>query len=194
MPWLELTAVLFSLACVVLSMRRHILNWPAGLIGVSAYFLLFFQAKLYADMGLQVIFFVQGIYGWINWQQSQKAEQQTEVPIARLSLRGRIIYLGAMGGGITGLYFALRHFTDAAMPLWDTTASVSSLTANWLMARRVVESWILWILADILYIGLFMNRELYLSSGIYVVFLGLSTWGLLRWMKELKQSPRIAPF
>lgn len=182
---IEIVAVIFSLACVILAMRKHILNWPAGLVGVIAYFVLFYQIKLYADMGLQVIFFAQGIYGWINWVRSREGQDKVAVPIAHLSFKGRLLYSSGMLGVIAGVTVALTQFTDAVQPLWDTSAAVTSLTANWLMARRVVESWILWIVADLLYIGLFINRELYLSGGIYLIFLILASLGLVRWLPSL---------
>lgn len=180
MSWTEIVAVAFSLACVWLAMQRHILNWPAGIIAVSAYFWLFYEIRLYADMALQLVFFVQGIYGWYNWKQGS----EDKITPVYLGNPQRLLYAAliiAFAG--TGALLLIR-FTDASTPYADALAATVSLAANWLMARKKIENWILWISADLIYILLFAYKELYLSSGIYVVFLILSIKGLISWSRE----------
>jgi nicotinamide mononucleotide transporter len=182
---IEILAVVATLASVWLSVRRNILTWPTGIIGVSAYFVVFLRTRLYADMGLQVLFFGQCAYGWWAWHRS---EQRAEPPIRTLPARGRVtVALGvALAAWTAGTL--LSRYTDAAAPYWDATASVLSITANQLLARRLLENWILWIAADALYVGIFVWKELYLSAALYALFLGMVIVGLRRWTLEYREN------
>lgn len=182
MSWIEIVAVFFSLLCIVLAMYKHILNWPAGIIGVSAYFLLFYEIKLYADMVLQLVFVVQGLYGWYNWNQDKNKEEK--ITASFLSNGKRLFYGFLVIAFACGWAWMLMQYTDASTPYADALAATVSLAANWLMARKKIENWILWITADVIYIALFCYKELYLSSGIYAVFLLLSVKGLINWSQQ----------
>jgi nicotinamide mononucleotide transporter len=178
---IEVLAVVATLASVWLSVRRNILTWPTGIIGVSAYFVVFLRERLYADMGLQVLFFVQCSYGWWAWHRS---EQRAEPPIRTLSARGRVLVaIGVAAVAWIAATLLDRH-TNASAPYWDATASVLSITANQLLARRLLENWVLWIIADALYVGIFAWKGLYLSAALYALFLGMVIAGLRRWTRE----------
>lgn len=180
---IEILAVVATLASVWLSVRRNILTWPTGIIGVSAYFVVFLRTRLYADMALQLLFFVQCSYGWWAWRRS---EQRAEPPIRVLSRRGRagvvsgVVMLAWLSGAL------LSRYTNASAPYWDATASVLSVTANQMLARRLLENWLLWIVADVLYVGIFIWKGLYLSAGLYALFLGMVIAGLRRWTREYR--------
>jgi len=180
---IEGVAVAATLLSVWLSVRRNILTWPTGIVGVSAYFVVFLRTRLYADMALQVLFFVQCGYGWWVWH---RGEQRAEPPIRLLSSRGRV----ALGGFVVAVALLagtlLDRYTNAAAPYWDASASVLSITANQLLARRVLENWVLWIVADALYVGIFAWKSLYLSAALYALFLGMVVAGLLRWAREYR--------
>ena len=181
MSVIEIIAVVFSLACTWLAVKKHILNWPVGIIAVIAYMILFYREKLYADMVLQVIFMAQGFYGWYNWIHK---EERDEIKVSRLSTVEKITY------SIVIMFFSmlwcylLINFTNASSPIVDSFVATTSLVANWLMAKKKIENWILWILADVIYIGLFWYKELYLSSFIYLVFLFLAVKGYKDWHKK----------
>lgn len=178
---IEIVAVVATLASVWLSVRRNILTWPTGIIGVSAYFVVFLRERLYADMALQVLFFVQCSYGWWAWRRS---ELRAEPPIRTLSARGRFAVALGVAAVAWTVGTLLDRFTNASAPYWDASASVLSITANQLLARRLLENWILWVIADALYVGIFVWKALYLSAGLYALFLGMVIAGLLRWSRE----------
>ncbi|MFN2566748.1 MAG: nicotinamide riboside transporter PnuC [Gemmatimonadaceae bacterium] len=180
---IEVVAVVATLLSVWLSVRRNILTWPTGIVGVSAYFVVFLRARLYADMALQVLFFVQCCYGWWAWH---RGEQRAELPIRRLSTRGRIGVLATVALAAWTAGTLLSRHTNASAPYWDAAASVLSIVANQLLARRVLENWVLWIAADTLYVGIFAWKELYLSAGLYALFLGMVIAGLRRWTCEYR--------
>ncbi len=180
---IEVLAVVATLASVWLSVRRNILTWPTGIIGVSAYFVVFLRTRLYADMVLQVLFFVQCSYGWWAWRRS---ERRAEPPIRTLSSMRRA---GVVAGVAALSWIAgtlLSRYTDASAPYWDATASVLSITANQLLARRLLENWVLWIVADALYVGIFAWKGLHLSAALYALFLGMVIAGLRRWTREYR--------
>jgi nicotinamide mononucleotide transporter len=178
---IEVIAVVATLASVWLSVRRNILTWPTGIVGVSAYFVVFLRERLYADMGLQALFLVQCSYGWWAWHRS---EERAEPPIRTLSARGR----AAVAVGVAAVAWIagtlLDRQTNASLPYWDATASVLSIAANQLLARRLLENWLLWIIADALYVGIFAWKGLYLSAALYALFLGMVIAGLRRWGRE----------
>ena len=181
---LEPVAVAFSIACVVLAARRHVGTWPAGIIAVAAYFVVFAQSKLYADAALQVVFLGQGIYGWLQWTRSAANVAEPELidvlqPTQR-GLLGAIIVVASVGIGA-----GLSRYTDASRPFVDATVSVLSLAANWLLARRMLENWAVWLAADILYVGLFISKELFASAALYTVFLILALGGWRSWRRAM---------
>lgn len=181
MSVVEIIAVVFSLICTWLAVKKHILNWPMGIIAVAAYMILFYREKLYADMLLQVIFMIQGFYGWYNWIYKKEAK---DLNVGMLSLTSKIIYLFVIILFSTIWCYFLINYTNASSPIVDSFVSTTSLVANWLMARKKIENWILWILADAIYIALFWYKELYLSSFIYLVFLILAFKGYKDWSKK----------
>jgi nicotinamide mononucleotide transporter len=178
----EIIAVSFYILSIVLTIRKNIWLWPFGIIAEVCYLKIFFDEKLYADTGLQVIYLFQSIYGWYFWTRGLK---EKEIAITLMSFRAKLYTAGATVA-ITGIsYFVLHKYTDATVPFWDSLAASLSIAASWLLARRIFENWIFWIIADLIYIGLFAYKGLYLSSGIYLVFVFLSVAGLIKWNKEL---------
>jgi nicotinamide mononucleotide transporter len=176
----EIIAVIFSLTCVWLAVQKNVLNWPAGIVAVVAYFIVFFQVKLYADMCLQIIFLLQGIYGWYNWK---KERNETLTTVQSMTINQWIFY-GLIITLLTAFWsFVLIQFTDANLPIIDAFVAMLSLTANWLLARKLLENWLFWIVANSIYCVLFWYKELYLSSGIYIVFLVLAIKGYRDWKK-----------
>ena len=183
MSYLEIFATVFTLICVWLTVKRSIWCWPAGIIGVSAYFFVFFEAKLYADMGLQLIFLVQSIYGWYFWLHG-KQDDEEKVPIRLLNSKERL-FAGLLIAVLVAVIGTLTaRLTDTDVAYLDATVASISLVANLLLARKVLDNWALWIFVDVVYIGLFYYKGLYLTSALYLVFFFMATAGLLQWRKQ----------
>ncbi|HEU4321750.1 MAG TPA: nicotinamide riboside transporter PnuC [Roseiflexaceae bacterium] len=179
----ELIGSAFGLISVYLTMRNNIWCWPTGMVSVLAFAVLFFNSKLYADMLLQIFFFVTSAQGWYYWRRGGAGH--SELPITLLTRR----QIGALGVGLVaavalvGWLFA--SYTDAHLPFWDAAASGASVVAQVLLMRRKLENWYLWIAVDILSVGIYLYKQLYLTAGLYVVFLALAIGGLLAWRREL---------
>lgn len=189
MSHLEWIAAAFVLANVALVALRSVWNYPFALVAVTLYAFVFFEAKLYSDMLLQGFFFALNLYGWAAWV---RARDDSGVPVRWMTDRARRGWAAATIAAWACWSFAMDRTTDAAAPWIDGAIAMLSITAQWLLARRRVESWFLWILVDLIAIPLFASRGLYATSAVYVVLLGLSIDGLIQW-RRAAATERMAP-
>jgi nicotinamide mononucleotide transporter len=180
----EVLAVIFGIVSVYLSTREHIWRWPTALVNVALYFVVFFEAKLYADMGLQVVYFALSLYGWYEWLYG--GENRTELHVSRTPrpLGVRLLLIGAASAVVLGT--VLARFTDAALPYVDSATTSTSLVAQWMMTRKILENWAVWIAVDVVYVGMFIFKHLYLTAGLYAVFLVLAVMGFIHWKRSLE--------
>ena len=187
MSSLELFAAVFGAISVYLSVRQNIWSWPTAIVNVAVYAVVFYNAKLYADMGLQVIYAVLSVYGWYEWLYG--GANRTELHVTRTSPRlGSVLALIALGGA-AALGVVLRGATDAALPFMDSFLSSTSLVAQWMMTRKKLENWLVWIAVDVLYVGMFIFKHLYITAGLYTVFLVLAVRGYLDWRTSMAERP-----
>ncbi|MBS0480012.1 MAG: nicotinamide mononucleotide transporter [Proteobacteria bacterium] len=176
---IEGVAALLVLINVWLVARRSIWNYAFGIAGVAIYGVVFFRAKLYSDMLLQIFFLALNLYGLWHWRRSQA--MSGEVVVERLSNPARLRGLVGIGVAVALWGWLMHRFTDASLPWWDASVAMTSVAAQLLMARRYLENWWLWILANLLSIGLYAAKSLWITTGLYVFLLGLAIWGLARW-------------
>jgi nicotinamide mononucleotide transporter len=177
----EIVGTAFGLLSVWLTIRKSVWCWPTGLVNVVCFFVLFYQVKLYAELITYAAFFVLGVYGWWKWARGEN--EGGELPVTRTPRRtaAMLIALALFWTPIQG--YCLHRFTDAALPYWDSSITVLSLLAQWMMARKYLENWALWIAVDLLGIGVYQAKGLYATAGLYVVFLVLATSGLVAWWR-----------
>ncbi|GIG71131.1 nicotinamide riboside transporter PnuC [Phytomonospora endophytica] len=183
--WTEVLGFGSGALCVWLVARQHIANWPTGIANNLFFILLFTQSGLYADAGLQLVFIALAAYGWWTW--ARGGETATDrLPVRRMS-RVEWIALGATGAaGLLGLTLLLSRATDSTVPFWDALTTILSLMATYGQCRKRLESWWLWIAADIVYIPLYAYKGLYLTSILYVGFMALCVVGLRGWRRDLR--------
>lgn len=184
MSTLEIIAVALGLANIALLVRRSIWNYPFGLAMVALYFVIFREARLYGEAALQVFFFVVQGWGWWLWARAGGLAQMVEV--AWMGARARAIALALVAVSSLGIGWAMARFTDAALPYADAAIAGASVVAQVLLAMRRVENWALWIAIDVLSVGVYIHRALYLTAGLYVVFLVLAALGLREWAKAAR--------
>ena len=183
---IEVVAVFLGIANVGLLMRRSIWNYPFGICMVTLYGFIFFEAKLYSDMLLQGFFFAIQCYGWWYWLQGLPEDGHIKVRV--LPARAYAPYTLAAVAGIVGLGTLMARLTDAALPYWDATTTVLSVIAQILLARRRLENWILWIVVDVLAIGIYYVKGLYPTMVLYTIFLGMASGGLLLWLRAWRDA------
>lgn len=190
MNTLEWVAAGLGVINVGLLVRRSIWNYPFALAMVTLYFFVFYEAKLYSDMLLQPFFFVVNLYGWWSWVNAKRAAG--EVQVGLLPMRDRLFW--GVGIVVASLAWgmAMHRFTDAAYPFIDAFVAGASVAAQILLARRKLENWVLWIVVDVVAIGLYWSRDLYYTSGLYALLLLLSIAGFIDWRRKLAAQGRPA--
>ena len=182
----EIIATVAGALCVFLLVRQNIWNFPFAIVQVTLSAYVFYQQRLYSDAILQVFFFILNVYGWIHW--SRRDEREPELPVTRMATRAitgwtiAMIVLTAAWGTFAKMQL------NAAAPYVDGFILVASLVAQWLTARKHLESWWLWILVDVVAIPLYASRGLYFFSALYVAFLLLCIQGLREWRQSMRQS------
>ena len=172
--------------CVWLVVREHLWNWPIGLANSIVFFILFWKSGLYADMWLQVIYFALGLYGWIHWLRG--GPNQTQLEVSRATPAEWIEVATFIPLATLGLR-ELLIIANGAAPFWDALTTVISLAAQWLLCRKRIENWFLWITADLIYVPLYFNRQLVLTGILYAVFLLMCIAGWRAWHRQLNTSP-----
>ena len=185
---LELVAVLLGLANIVLLVFRSVWNYPFGIVMVLLYFFVFSEAKLYSDALLQIFFLVVQLYGWWHWVRN-KAETGAIV-VETLPVRALLLIAAASLAAIFGWGALMHRFTDASYPWWDGSVAILSVVAQILLARRYIENWAIWILVDLISIGLYAAKGLWPTLGLYVVFLIISVLGLIEWRRVRRRAER----
>ena len=184
---LEAVAVLFGITSVLLSVRQNIWSWPTALVNVTLFFVLFYKEGLYSDMGLQAVYFVLSLYGWYQWLYGGAG--RTELRVSRISARVvAILFPVAVVVWLT-LGTLTSRLPGAAVPYLDAALTAGSLAAQWMMTRKLLENWMLWIALDAVYIGMFVFKGLYLTAGNYAVYLVLAVFGHTAWKRSLRQQP-----
>ncbi|WPL18662.1 Nicotinamide riboside transporter PnuC [Thiorhodovibrio winogradskyi] len=183
---IEATAVVFGFLCVWLTIRQSIWCWPTGLVQVVLYLVIFHQVKLYSDMLLHGIYVLMQVYGWYWWLHGGR--DRGALAVSRLEGRARLGWLLlVMVASLLWGYLMATH-TDAALPYADAFTTVASLVAQWLLARKKLESWLLWIAVDLAAIGIYWHKALYLTAGLYAAFLVLAVFGLLAWYQSQREQ------
>lgn len=184
--WLEGIAVFFGILSVWYAKKENILVFPTGIISVVIYIYICFFAKLYADMGINFVYFVMSIYGWYMW--SRKDDAKPVIPISWSTKKDHIISAIMLIGFFFTLSYFLTNYTDSNVPIIDSTTTSIFIVGMWLMARKKIENWIYWIIGDIISIPLYFYKDLALTSIQFTVFLVLAIMGFIEWRRKLVGS------
>ena len=185
MTALELLAAVTGAISVWLSVRQNIWSWPTAIVNVVLYAVVFWEAKLYADMGLQIVYAALSVYGWYQWLYGGRG--RTELRVTRTSARLAALLTLIVAAGSALLGTLLHRTTDAALPFMDSFLSSASLVAQWQMTKKLLENWLVWIGVDVLYVGMFVYKGLYLTAGLYAVFLALAVAGYRDWRRSMTE-------
>ncbi|MFI6996244.1 nicotinamide riboside transporter PnuC [Nocardia sp. NPDC050175] len=188
--WGEIISFVTGALCVWLVAQQNVWNWPIGILNNLAFLALFFASGLYADGWLQVVYVTLAVYGWWSWLRGGRAH--TTLPVGRTTRRQWSALFGAGVAATVLLTWVLVTWTDSTVPFSDAVTTVLSLLATWGQARKKLESWWLWITADVIYIPLYAYKELWLTAILYGIFLALCVLGLRNWRADLRTRARVA--
>jgi nicotinamide mononucleotide transporter len=196
MSYIELVGTILYLWSVWLISKRKVLTWPVGIISVILYMALFYQIQLYSDTLEQIYYLGASVYGWLIWNKSPKDEGQI-TDVKYNNLRAAIIWiiLTAIVSALTGVLMSRVHllfpaiFPEAAsFPYLDALTTIMSFSAMWLMAQKKIESWIYWIIVDVIGIWLYFVKDVKFISLLYVILLVMAINGLISWHKTWKRN------
>jgi nicotinamide mononucleotide transporter len=184
---LEIVAVACGLLNIYLTVRQNLWSFFFGAVMVSLYLYIFFHAKLYSDAGLQIFFLGMQFYGWYQWTRGPVAHARSLSAVQRLGGRGWAWTSGGTVASTAALGTVMHRYTDAALPYPDAFTTTLSVIAQFLLSKKYLDNWTLWIIADIVYIVVYAIKALYWTSGLYVVFLVLCVKGYRDW----KANPNV---
>ncbi len=182
--YIEILGAILSLLYLYLSIRQNILLWPVGFLSALMYAVVFFQSKFYADMGLNVYYLIISVYGWVTWSGAANRENEP-LPVIKVG-RTRLLVLLLI---IISLFFLigllLDNFTDSPVPYWDALTTAGSIVATWMLANKIIEHWIIWVIVDLISMGLYLNKGLYPTSVLFAVYTAMAVAGYFQWRRSI---------
>jgi len=185
--WIEILGVVTGILYVILEVKQNRLLWPLGILTSAAYIYIFFSGKFYADMGLQVYYVLISIYGWYYWSRGGARADKGELPVVRINRKQLILLLLTFGLAWFGIYKVLLRFTDSTVPLGDSFTTALAIVATWMLTRKIIEQWFLWIIANLVSIGLYIYKGLYPTVILYAVYAGMAVYGYLEWKRSMNR-------
>jgi nicotinamide mononucleotide transporter len=182
---LEWIGAISGLLGVWLTMRRNIWCFPIGLVNVSISAYLFFESNLFADTLQQFVFAILIVYGWISWRNVPNIQLP---PVSRMSVKSRFGYIAIASATGLGLGTFLHIYTTAHYPYVDAMLTSFCFVGQFLIAKRKIENWHIWIFTNAGYVMLYVVKDLYVYSALYLVYFVMAFWGLKQWQSELRHG------
>jgi len=186
--YIEIVGTILSILYVFLSIKQNIWLWPTGIISSLFYCYIFFDSKIYADMSLQVYYVVVSIYGWYFWIKKTNVNNETKLNPQKISYNMAIILLLTTGILFLIISQILINFTDSVIPYLDAFTTSASFIATWMLVKKYIEHWFIWIVVDTLSSGIYFYKELYFTVFLYIVYSLMAIVGYIEWKKSLKNE------
>lgn len=192
LPWIisnyfELLAAALGFLAIFLQIRQNVWYWLVSIVMVSMYIYIYIGARLYADMSLQVYYLIISFYGWYMWLFGKKTNNRHEplaVSITSKKLQIWLLFISIL------LFFLISRvlimFTDSDLPYWDAFTTSLSFVATWMLARKKLENWLIWIVVDFISTGIYIYKQLYPTAVLFFFLTILAYIGFLKWKKDLK--------
>lgn len=184
-PW-ELAAMILAVAYLLFAVKEIIWCWAAAFVSTLIYAAVFLQANLYMDSALQLFYTLMAVYGWTQWRSPGDAKQGLQISTRRASWHGlmlaAVFFLSLVSGAL------LDRFTEAAFPYLDSLTTWASVLATWMVARKILENWVYWIVIDSVSIYLYIDRGLYLTVVLFALYVGIAFFGLRAWQLKLNNQ------
>jgi len=180
---LEIIGTLVGLAYLWLEYKASIYLWIASIIMPAIYIFVYYEAGLYADFGINIYYLGAAVYGWWVWKYGHKPKKMEELPITRMParswLKAAVVFLVAQ----FVIAWLLINHTDSNVPWWDAFTTALSVIGMWMLARKYLEQWWVWIVVDVVCVGLYVYKELYFTAGLYALYAVIAVFGWMNWKK-----------
>lgn len=186
LQWLELAAVALAVLYLLLAIRQNIWCWAAAAVSTALYLFIMHAARLYAEAALQIFYLAMAAYGWYQWRRGGANHQGVEVstwPMRKHLIAALVVFtLVLISGGL------LQRFSDAALPFADAFTTWGAVVATWMVARKILENWIYWFVIDAVSVYLYVSRELYFTSVLFVAYLVMIVFGYRSWKRSMLEQ------
>jgi nicotinamide mononucleotide transporter len=183
---LELISFALAVTTVLLNIRQNHWAWLFSIASSSTYAVVFFDARLYGDSGLQLVFIAASVWGWWQWL---RGTTETKLVVTRLDRAGWLRALLGWGAAFLALSWFLSNYTNTDVPHMDGFLTAGSLVGQLLLARKKVENWHVWVIVDVLYVGLYVFKDLHVTAVLYAIFVLLAARGLRAWSNLARAVP-----
>lgn len=184
--WLDIVGAVFSFASTLFYIKIDKRAWPIGLCAIGINIFLYYQTGIYGDMSLEIVYFVLTFYGWYQWMWG--GGNHDNLPITHLTPKLGLLLSFIAGTGSWACAILLIKFTHSQVPYWDAITTVLSLIAQWMICKKILETWVVWLVVDAMYVGLYFNKALPFHSALLVIYCGLAIVGWWRWRKQCMQN------
>ena len=185
--WIEIVGAILSLIYLYLSIKQRVSLWFYGIVSSLFYIVVFFQTKFYADMSLQFYYVIISIYGWINWKKGN-TESSEELPATKITQKFILISIFATSIIYLIYYIVLAKFTDSTIPKSDAFVGALSIIGTWMLARKFIENWLVWIATDALCVGLYIYKNLYPTAILFIIYTVMAWVGYQQWKKTISNG------
>ncbi len=191
--WIEIFGTVMGLLYIYLSIKEKASLWIVGFLTSAAYVYVFYKSKFYADMGLQVYYLVISVYGLYYWLKGGKKDgaqdtSDSKVPVKTTDFQLWLVLLAVFVVLFVIMGYVLDKYTDSPVPWWDAFTTAASIIATWMLARKLIEQWLIWIVVDLVSMGLYIVKGLYPTSFLFFVYTVLAVAGYFQWLKSLKSQ------
>jgi nicotinamide mononucleotide transporter len=188
--YIEILGLITGLLYLYFSIKQNILMWLFGLLSSTIYIYVYFISKFYADMGLQVYYVFISIYGWYYWLYGKRKHNEKDLPVSKISIKLALILFFVNLMLFLIISYILKNYTDSSLPYWDAFTTAASIVATWMLARKIIEHWLIWIVVDSVSFGLYLYKGLYPTVILFSVYTIMAIIGYREWKKEMLVSDK----
>ncbi|MGM0626173.1 MAG: nicotinamide riboside transporter PnuC [Bacteroidota bacterium] len=190
--YFELAAALLGVVSIFLQIKQNHFYWLVALVMVSMYIYVYYEARFYADMSLQIYYVIVSIYGWLHWvfgnNKRKTKEDEKKLPVSKLKRKEWLLSIAASITLFFIIWYILDKFTDSPVPIGDAFTTALSFVATWMLARKLIENWLFWIVVDVVATGLYVYKGLYPTAALFLFLSVMAFIGYFAWRKDLKKS------
>lgn len=187
--WIEITGSIAGFIYIFFEINASKWMWPVGLFTAIFYVAVFFSSKFYADMSLQFYYIGVSIYGWYWWINKGKKGKTLEISRLSKTLFYKLVLASVLIFIL--IAFILTNYTDSPLPYWDAMTTALSIVATWMLARKIIEQWWLWVFIDFVSMGLYLYKGLYPTSILFVVYTALAIVGYYKWKTMMPDNQNV---
>jgi len=187
----ELSGALLGILYIFFSIKQHILTWPVGLLTSVLYIIVFFKSGFYADMGLQFYYVFISIYGWYYWLKGGDKKEEEDLPVRKITRDVLVKSTLATVLIYAFILFILIRFTDSTVPFMDSFTTALSIIATWMLAKKYIEHWYIWIIVDSVSAGLYVYKNLYPTVILFLIYTVMTIIGYFEWKKDYDKRLQI---